>query len=392
MTHAGSTRPATLWKDPFAERTAKGLFSAPWLEIPTPEGIAAVHHLSETLMRTPAHPADLSVTLGHLLAVHGHCQQAARARDPRICRQHYGDALRECEIALSRLHHSKGGTPAALASWALGVHTLIRAQITMSSDPPQARLLAYQSLHQLSGIVDPLCAGSEADALSAMLLVREPAELEARLTALPDEIKALCVEAEGQIDRMEGDLNHELIGVHQNHERALGWSVGWGLLNLLLMATLPLNGRYASQVPWSAPFLLGLPVLWYLTWARPFRSGLTFFAYVQMLRLSSIASFKEVAMHPPRPRERLMQQVDELLAHAQQDLQRLSGFYLYRLPEDYDTCWKAKAIADGAKERMQGDWMAELADRHPWPLVEVLPTEPSMIPSITRVWYGVSEH
>lgn len=65
MTHPASTQPATLSKDPFTERTASGLFTAPWLEIPSDEGIAAVHHLSETLVGMPGHPDDLSVTLGH---------------------------------------------------------------------------------------------------------------------------------------------------------------------------------------------------------------------------------------------------------------------------------------------------------------------------------------
>lgn len=82
VAHPASLQPATHWKDPFSERTAKGLFSTPWLEIPSDEGIAAVHSLSETLVSTPAHRDDLSVVLGHLLAVHGHCQLAARTRDP----------------------------------------------------------------------------------------------------------------------------------------------------------------------------------------------------------------------------------------------------------------------------------------------------------------------
>lgn len=392
MTHSASTQPVTLWKDPFTERTARGLFTAPWLEIPSEEGIAAVHHLSETLLRTPGRPDDLSITLGHLLAVHAHCQQAARARDPRLCRQHYGEALRECEIALSRLHHSKGGTPAALASWALGVHTLIRAQITMVSDPNSARLLAYESLHQLSGIVDPLCAGAEVDALSAMLMVREPAELEDRLAGLADEVRALAAEAEGQIDRKEADLNHALTTVHRNHEQALAWAVGWGLLHLALMATAPINALYGTQIPWSLPFLAAVPAVWYLTWGRPFKDGLFFWAYVRMLRLSSIVEFQAVAADLPRPRQRFHEQVDNLLEHAQHHHARLSGFYLFRLPDECDTCWKAKAIADGVKERLHGDWMAALVDRHPWPLEQVLPTEPSMIPGITRVWYGVSEH
>ncbi|MFZ5827951.1 MAG: hypothetical protein ACOY94_26905 [Bacillota bacterium] len=392
MTHSASMQPATLWKAPFTERTGRGLFTAPWLELPSEEGIAAVHHLSETLMRAPGRPDDLSITLGHLLAVHGHCQQAARAREPRVCQQHYGDALRECEIALSRLHHSKGGTPAALASWALGVHTLIRAQITMVNDPNSARLLAYESLHQLSGIVDPLCAGAEADALSAMLMVREPAELEARLAGLPDEVRALANEAEGQIDQKEAELNRALIAVHRNHEQALAWAVGWGLLNLALMATAPLNALYGTTVPWSLPFLVAVPALWYLTWGRPFKEGLFFWAYVRMLRLSSIADFKAVAADLPRPRPRFRERVGALLEHAERDHARLSAFYLYRLPDECDTCWKARAIADGVRERLHGDWMAELIDRNPWPLEEVLVTEPSMIPGITRVFYGISAH
>ncbi len=384
--------PATLWKDPFAERTARGLFTAPWIETPSAEGIAAVQHLSETLLQTPARPDDISVILGHLLAVHGHCQRAAGAREPRVALQRYNDALRECEIALSRLHHGKGGTPVALASWALGVHTLIRSQMAMVDDANAARLLAFEALHQLSGIADPLCAGAEADALSAMLLVREPADLESRQIILVNEIRTSTEMIEGEVQRREGDLNHALSGVHANHEKALAWVLGWGALNLLLMATGPLNAVYGSAVPWSLPFLLALPILWYLTWFRPFKEGLNFFDYVRALRRRSLEQFRTAADDLPDPKSRICDVLDPRIEQGQQDHDRLAAFYLFKLPEHCDTCWKAKAILEGVKARLCGDWMAELVDRHPWRLVDVLPTDPTMIPGITRVWFGISEH
>lgn len=392
MPTAGSIHPATRWKDPFTERTAKGLFSAPWLESPTDETIAAIHQLSESLVSAPTHPEDLSVALGYLLAVQSHCKQAARTREWRKSLEQYNHALRDCEIILSRLAHSKGGTPAALFAWAQGVHTLIRAQVAMVNQPTAARLMAYEGLHQLSGIVDPLCAGAQADALSAMLLVREPAELEARLAALPDEIRALADETTAEFDRKEGELNHALIMVHQHHEKALALASGWGLLNLLLLATLPLNGLYGTQMPWSLPFLVALPVLWYFTWGRPYENNLPFFDWLRHIRRESLQAFRQAAASLPQP-DRFHNRAKALLRQGWQDQERLSTFYLHQLPDERETCWKAQAVADGVEQRLSsGTWMVELNDRAPWPLADVLPTEPSMIPGITRVRFGSSQH
>lgn len=391
MTHSGSSNSATLWQDPFISHTGKGLFAAPWTEHRSADG-DGIRQLSESLKETPGGPDDLGTTLGHILAVRSGCLEAAQARDHRICRQHYRRALQECDIALSRLQYVKEGTPAALASWVLGLHTLIRAQISMISDPAAARKLAHEALQQLSNITDPLCAGAEADALSAMLLVREPADLEAKLIHLPDRVRELADDLEGRISRKEGELNHALVGIHQNHQRALGLAVGWGLLNLLLITPAVLYGLNWAERTSALLFLLGVPLLWYFTWGRPFQNGLTFFAHIRALRLSSIADFQESAGDLPRPHRQFWGALEAILEQAERDQERLTGFYLYDLPPQFDTQWKARAITVGLRERLHGDWLASLTDRHPWPLEQVLPTEPSMIPNITRIWFGVSAH
>lgn len=389
---SSAAMPATLWKDPFAERTARGLFAAPWIETPSPEGIATVQQLSETLLQTPTRPDDMSVILGHLLAVHGHCQRAAASREPRAALRCYRDALRECEVTLSRLHNAKAGSPAALAAWALGVHTLIRAQMAMTTDPDQARHLAYEALHQLSGIADPLCDGAETDALYAMLLVREPADLESQQASLTDEVRSLVAKTEGEIQQREAAMNRALTTVQANHAKALSLALGWGLLNLLLLATGPLNAVYAPSSPWSLPFLLYLPLFWYQTWLRPFKDGLNFFDYLRALRRRSLNEFIAAASDLPDPKEQLFDALTPMLEQAQRDHDRLASFYLFKLPEHCDTCWKARATVEGAKERLNGEWMAEMIDKAPWPLAQVLPTDPTMIPTVSRVWFRQSQH
>lgn len=388
MAQAISPHSFAEWTDPFAKRTVHGLFSAPWLERPCTESIAEVEQLSEALRQTPHRRDDLSVVLGHLLAVHGHCQRAARSRDPHTSRRHYHNALQECEAVLARLYNAKGGTPAALAAWALGVHTLIRAQVAMATNPTEARMLAFEALNQLSGPADPLVAGAEADALSAIVLAREPAELTGRLANLPDQVRAAVDKTEQKLSLRAAALNRAVRAVRRSHQEAMAWVVGWGALNLTLMATGPINSFFAPSVPWSLPFLLGLLLLWWATWAVPFRKGLPFYAYVRMLRTESIGGLRAAAGALPDPRPEVESAVRPLLEAGQRDHERLSLFHLYHVPAEADTCWKARAIAEGATERLSGEWMAEMIDRPPVPLAEVLPTEPSRIPGIIRVWFG----
>lgn len=387
MAHAISPHSFSEWTDPFATRTVHGLFSAPWTERPSTESIAQVEHLSEILRQTPHRRDDLCVVLGHLLAVSGHCQRAARARDPRTCRRHYQEALQECEAVLARLHDAKGGTPAALAAWALGVHSLIRAQVAMATDPDAARLLAFEALNQLSGPTDPLAAGAEADALSAMILAREPVELTGRLARLPEAVREAVDHAEAEVSLAEARLNQAVLRVRRSHQEAMGWVVAWGALNLLLMAAAPVNSLYAPAVPWSLPFIFGLLLLWWATWARPFRGDLPFYAYVRLLRTDAIAELRSAAAALSNPRDELLNTVKPLLDAGQRDLERLSLFHLFQVPEEADTCWKARAIAEGATQRLTGEWMAEMIDRPPVQLAEVLPTDPSRVPAIIRIWF-----
>lgn len=343
-----------------------------------------VEELSARLNQEPAHREDITLALGHLLAVRGHCQRAAAALDAIRCRSHYVSALKECESALFRLHSCEGADAAALTAWALGVHALIRAQLTLPKDPAQARALASEALVRLSGPQPPLTRGAEADALSALRLQRETVELENRLVRLPAAVRAVTEAAERAAESRLRALNLAARALRERHAQAFAWAVGWGALNLLLMAAAPLNALWLPSVPWSIPFIVALPVLWWATWALPFRGGLPFFGFVRQLRLQAIADLREASGDLEPPGQRLAAEVEPVLAAGEQAERRLRQFHLFQLPEQLETVWKARAIAEGALERLKGVWMADLIDAPAMPLEEVLQT-PERLPAIIGV-------
>lgn len=381
------TQASPVRHQPFTQRTGRGLFCAPWLEQPTADGIALVQHLSQTLMQTPAHQGDLSLVLGHLLAVRGHCEEAATAPDAGEACARYTEALHDCESALATLGSAPHGTAAALAQWTRGVHILIRAQMTMPTDAIAARTLAYEALHQLSGIADPLCAGAESDSLAAMLLVREPVELDVWLASLPDEVGEAARRVDADRDRFTGDVNHALMGLRQAQEQRLAWGLGWLAINLLLFATFPLNCIYASNVPWSLPFLLALPAIWWFTWARPFCDGLSFFAWLQWRWKLALDSFLTISAQLPALAEQLNQALEPLLEQGFRHRLRLQAFRLHQAPEP-DGVAVAETIAAGARQRCQGVWMAEFWDCPPAQVAEVIASDPAHLARATRIWYG----
>ena len=374
MTKVIHPRPATSPHEPFAQRTAGGLFAAPWTGRAPADEIARVEDLSARLNQEPAHREDITLALGHLLAVRGHCQRAASALDHLTCRQHYADALKECESALFRLHSCEGADAAALTGSALGVHALIRAQMTFAEDPAAAHGLASEALGRLSGPQSALTLGAEADALSALRLQRETAELENRLLRLPDDVRTVTDAAEQAAENRLHALNLAVTALRRRYSQAFAWVVAWGALNLLLMAAAPLNALWLPAVPWSIPFIVLLPVLWWATWALPFRNGMPFFGFVRQLRLGAIADLCEAAGDLTPPRERLAAELEPLLTAGAEAEQRLRQFCLFRMPEQYETVWKARAIAEGALERLRGAWMADMIDAPAAPLRDVIRT------------------
>lgn len=387
MAQITQQRASGTWKEPFAEWTAGGLFAAPWTDPPDGAAEVSTQDLSDFLNREPANGEDITFVLCHLLSVRTHCLRAAEAREYYTCRQAYAEALKACEAALFRLHGCAGETPAALTNWALGVHALIRAQITMPSDPAAARGLALSALSQLDGPHIPLAAGAEADARAAVRLARETAELEERLLGLCDQVRQAVDAAELGVERRLDALNRAVASMRQRHAEALAWAVGWGALNLLLMAAAPVNALLLPTVPWSIPFIVALPVLWWGTWARPFRNGLPFFGYVRQLRIASAAGVRAAAGGLWQPAERLEAELAPIMAAGEADYERLRRFCLFRPPEQFDTCWKARAIREGALMRLQGTWLADMIDQAARPLAEVLET-PERIPYITAVRFG----
>lgn len=372
MTNIVHPRPTDFAHEPLVHWTADGLFAAPWTGRPDTEEPADVEELSARLNQEPAHREDITLALGHLLAVRAHCRRAASALDHLTCRRHYADALKECESALFRLHSCEGADAAALTAWALGVHALIRAQTTLTQDPTEARALAAEALGRLTGPQTALAPGAGADALSALKLQQETVELEDRLLRLPAEVRVMTEAAEQAAESRLNALNLAVRALRRRYAQAFAWAVGWGVLNLLLMAAAPINALLLPAVPWSIPCIVALPILWWATWAVPFRDGLPFFGFVRRLRLEAIADLRAAAGDLEPPGDRLAAEIGPLLEEGAQAERRLRQFYLFRLPEQYETVWKARAIAEGALARLKGDWVADMIDAPAAPLREVM--------------------
>lgn len=346
--------PVTQWPpevDSFLKRTQKGLFAAPWLENPDPLEILAVQRDARSMAHAPSAAnsgCDWAPALGYLLDLRGHCLLAAAALDPIPARHHYREALAACQNALNLFHRAGGATPGALATWTLGVHQLILAQLAMPN-PAETERLAREAIQILSGITDPLCIASECDAHAATRLAQEPAELRARLTALPDrmsdQVSYYRFVGEQQIAR----LRRAKLEVRRARFTAT-WTVAlWCLLNLVLMATLPLNGWVAPEVPWSLPCAIAVPVLWWLTWDRPIRGNLRFFDWLRWLQFTAHDLLQKAEADLIDPAARFRESSAQLLREARVDRELLAGFYLFILPSDVDTVDMAATLADDGK-------------------------------------------
>jgi hypothetical protein len=377
---------------PFTDLARHGLFAAPWMARPSERELPAVDDLSREWIRTSSGSDRLTPVLGHLLAVRGHCLRAAAAGDVVTIRQHYAAAEAECRTVLGRLHGAEMGQTASLATWAQGVLKLIKAQQLMPDDPEEARKQVRQAMHLLMTIDDPICSGAKEDASAALTLSVEPAEIARRLDSLPEQILLAAEHIKAKVSMKESQLNERLQGVLFQHDRALKAILAWSAGNGLLMATLPLNGLIRPDLAWSAPFVVAVPLLWWWTFDHAFHDGLPFFGWVRMIRAESLADFHEATVDLPEPRGEFHDTVMVLLARGRTDRERLQAFCLFAMPAVHDTLGEAETYVRTARVDMEGDWMAELKDRHPLKLVDILPVEPSMIPTATRIWHGTSEH
>lgn len=350
-----ATLPASQWPievDSFLKRTYKGLFAAPWLERPDPLEIMAVQRDARGMAHAAA-GSDWVPALGHLLDLRGHCLLAAAALDPLPARRHYREALTACQSALNILHHATDGTPGALAAWTLGVHRLILAQLAMP-DLAETERMAREAMVILSGISDPLCSAAEYDAHAATRLAHEPAELRARLAALPerisDKISYYRFEGEQQIIRLERAQT-----AVRRAKVITTAAVGlWGLLNLALMATLPLNGWLAPEVPWSLPCALAVPLLWWFTWDRPVKGNLRFFDWVRWMKFTTLDRLQKAEADLIDPAEQFRESSARLLREARGDRELLAGYYLFILPSDVDTVDIAADLAADGKAILTG--------------------------------------
>jgi len=337
--------------DAFLKRTEKGLFAAPWLERPDPLEILAVQRDARSLAHSPA-PAgggsDWAPALGYLLDLRSHCLLAAAALDPIPARHHYQEALKAAQSALNVLHHATEGTPGALAAWALGVHRLILAQLAMP-DLAETERLAREAIIILSGISDPLCIAAENDAHAATRLAQEPAELRTRLADLPDRISDQINYYRFADEQQIAGLQRAKLEVRRARFTAT-WTVAlWCLLNLVLMATLPLNGWVAPEVPWSLPCAIAVPVLWWLTWDRPIRGSLRFFDWLRWLQFTAHDLLQKAEADLIDPPAAFRESSARLLREARIDRELLAGYYLFVLPSDADTVDMAATMVDDGR-------------------------------------------
>ncbi|MDF2627345.1 MAG: hypothetical protein K0R39_1176 [Symbiobacteriaceae bacterium] len=354
MTFA-ATLPASHWPlevDSFLRITQKGLFAAPWLERPDPLEILAVqreaHAMAHSHAPAPGSAYHWTPALGHLLDLRNHCLLAAAALDPIPARHHYGEALKAAQAALKILHHETEGTPGALATWALGVHTLIQAQLAMP-DLAEAERLARQAIITLSDIRDPLCIAAEYDAHAATRLAQEPDELRARLLALPDRINDQIAYYRHEGEQQAVRLQRAKVEVRRARFTATWLVALWCLLNLALMATVPLNGWLAPDVAWSLPCALAVPLLWWLTWDRPLRGKHRFFDWLRWLQVNAHNQLHETEVSLIDPVERFWEGSTHVLREARLDRELLAGYYLFILPSAVDTVDVAADLAADGK-------------------------------------------
>ncbi|HYG60132.1 MAG TPA: hypothetical protein VD902_18855, partial [Symbiobacteriaceae bacterium] len=390
--HSATLTPSQLplQLDPFLDLSHRGLFAAPWIDRPTPSEVFAVQKMTRTLSHSAVSTdaaGDLTPVLSLLLLIRSNCMLAAMTMDHADARHRYQEALKVCTTTLNLLHHETEGTPVAIAAWVRGVHTLIRAQLAMP-DLAEVDGLARTAIIELDGNTDPICRGAEADAHAATMLAQEPAELGRELELLPDRVGDKLAYYRNQIDVQESLLNQRLSGIHATHQESLKLTLQWFALNAALMATLPLNGAWRPDIPWSVPFVIAVPVLWWWTWDKPFRDGMSFFDWMRWSRQGSIALFQAAARDLLHPADQYREAVTDLLRGARERRERIAAFFLFALPGRYDTVDEGvKAAAEGA-EILSAGWMAEMSDSIPWLLDDLLPLDPSMLPRATRIYFG----
>jgi hypothetical protein len=377
--------------EPFAELTRPGLFAAPWMEHPSEAAVQAVQDMSRELAQHDISPNELTAVLSYLLAVRGHCLLAARQETAARVREHYQDALRACRTVTNLLHHATEGTPGALATWSTGVHSLIEAQLALP-DLAASERLARDALVKLSCCTgEALCDGAEADAAAATRLAREPAELASQLEDLPTSALDKLDFFKYRTDYLVSMLNARLGGIHESYRRAFGDVLLWGLANLVMMASLPLNGFFRPDIPWSIPPVLGVLFLWWWTWDGTFRENLPFFVWVRWVRSQSISLFHEATEQLINPAAEYSSSMATMLRDGRTARDRLAAYCLFALPEKWETLDQAATIGTEGMEILAGDWLAEMDDHHPWPLAELLPVDPTMLPHALRIFHGTSQ-
>ncbi len=379
-----------LWMERFTELSGHGLFAAPWTSTAA-ESLTEARQMADVLFHVSEREGDLAALLGHLLSVRSHCLAAAKETAPITARTRYHAALIECQAALDHLHDAADGLRADLASWALGVHTLILAQRAMP-DAAQSRELARRAAEQLQSVHDPLCAGAEADRIAALTLANEPRELAPRAESLPYRILDALNQAKYDIQLHENLMNLRLVDVREQYGSAFRSGLAWIAANLALLATLPLNAVYFTAIPWSLPFLLGLFAVWWRTYAVPYRDGLYFFSWFTWRKNQALERFCEAARTLPDAGAAFAKEALTLLSDGRRDRDRLNQFYLFALAPSADTMPEAEKIHRDGQDLLKGTWMVELDDRHPWLVADLLPEAPFMVPHGTRIWYGTSEH
>lgn len=363
-----------LTRDPFTDLTDQGLFAAPWI--------------AWSLSKEPlvsSHPE--ATPQGQMLAVRHHCLLAGGARSPIDIRSHYDRALVACQRAIDQLQDGYSPLDTAMLAWVQGVHTLILAQLSLP-DAETSHHLAMQAWQRLAVIDQPLCGGAKADARAALTLAREPGVLAERLARLPDAVLALVDQTRSRVGRHEAVLNQRLLGARERYQEAFTATLLWVLANLVLMATLPLNGLFNPHLPWSLPFALAVPALWWATWTLRYRDDLRFFDWYHLRKLNALGHFSEVANLLPDPRSHFRERAHERMNQGRRDHERLEQFYLYALPERLATLGTAEVAVEEGNRLLGGHWIVEFSTRNSLPLRDVLPVEPTMLPNAHRIWFG----
>lgn len=367
-----------LARDPFTDLTDQGLFAAPWIPWAPPREPLVSSHPDTT-------------PHGQMLSIRHHCLLAAAAHDTVNIRSHYDRALVACQRAIDSLQLGHSPLDSAMLAWVQGVHTLILAQVCLP-DAETSHHLATQAWQRLSGIDQPVCGGARADARAALTLAREPAVLAERAVRLPQAVLALTEQTKAHVERHESVLNQRLAGVRERYQDAFTATMIWIMANLLLMVSVPLNGAFAPHLPWSLPFALAVPALWWGTWTLRYRDGLCFFDWYQVRKATALAHFHEAATLLPDPKSHYRLKAGERLAQGCRDHERLGQFYLLELPERLDTLAAAEEAAAKGNQVLDGAWTVEFSNRNALQLRDVLPVEPTMLPTAHRIWFGHASH